>query len=594
MNSAPAQPETTPSEARPAPPKWRAAGVLAALLLLAALLRGWGLGWGLPHPGRYYPYHPDEAVLLFVVGQVNPLWGDFAPGFYNYGTLYIFLCRLAYDFTAPFLGWGAVPQAGPFPQWVNDFAHLLLVSRVVTVALGVATVGLTVRLGSLLYGGRTGWLAGGFLAAAPLAVVLSHYMTVDVPSAFFTTLTLLCAAQALRAETGKAAAKWIVFGACATGLAAGTKYNTAPVLLSLLVPLWHHFRPGGAPRKAVLLALPLAALAVPAGFLLATPGALLETEQFVKNVAYEMGRNREGQGLIFQHTPPALLYHLGVTFPIALEWPLYLLSLAGIGWAVWKRREADLLLLLFFVPFFVLLLPAERKFLRYITPLIPVAVLLAARLVDEGLGSRVPGVWKGLGALAAAAALASSVAHAGVFAAPDSRDLAAAHLKSASRPDDLVALASDAWYYTPPVHPTAGCVKIWALPFGGPPIWDTSESDPRPDVYPLESFRILAPQSHPVPTGALPVTKLTQYRPNRVVLTDYEYEDPVRIKKADPNFNSGVLELMAVLDRDYRLEQEFRPRPRLAGFTWWRSGIPPHDWRYPMPTVRVYARKDQE
>src|ERR671917_72933 len=87
---------------------------LAALLALAAVLRTWGLTWGLPHSGRFYPYHPDESVLLHAVCRVNPLWGDFEPGFYNYGTLYIFLSRLAYDFSLVAFGWGSVPRDAPF------------------------------------------------------------------------------------------------------------------------------------------------------------------------------------------------------------------------------------------------------------------------------------------------------------------------------------------------------------------------------------------------------------------------------------------------------------------------------------------------
>src|SRR5262245_19916670 len=102
---------------------------LAALLALAALLRIWGIGWGLPHAGRYYPYHPDESVLLHAVCMVNPLWLDFEPGFYNYGTLTIFLSRLAYDFSAVAFGWGPVPRDAPFAAWVDDFAHLLQVGR---------------------------------------------------------------------------------------------------------------------------------------------------------------------------------------------------------------------------------------------------------------------------------------------------------------------------------------------------------------------------------------------------------------------------------------------------------------------------------
>jgi hypothetical protein len=102
----------------PAKPKplgrWLGLGLLT---LLALGLRAWGLNWGLPSAARYYPYHPDETVLLNAVCSVNPLWGDFTPGFYNYGSLYILLTRIVFDFAAPIAGWGSVPRQDlPFPN----------------------------------------------------------------------------------------------------------------------------------------------------------------------------------------------------------------------------------------------------------------------------------------------------------------------------------------------------------------------------------------------------------------------------------------------------------------------------------------------
>ncbi|HEU4753575.1 MAG TPA: hypothetical protein VFU47_10750, partial [Armatimonadota bacterium] len=228
------------------------------------------------------------------------------------------------------------------------------------------------------------------------------------------------------------------------------------------------------------------------------------------------------------------------------------------------------------------------KFLRYVTPLFPPLLVLAARAVDERLASRSRRLWAGWGALAGAAALASTIAHLGVLAQPDARDQAAAYLRQQARSGDVVALGADPWYYTPPIHPTTGCVK-WAIPYGGPPVWDrTLPGEARPELTRLESFTVLAPGSNP-PAGALPVAKLSEYRPRFVVLTDYEYDDPERIRRYDRYYESGILELMAALKADYRV-REFRPRPSLGGFTWWRHGVPPHDWRYFMPTVRIYER----
>lgn len=583
-------PEKPHPLARPARSAWLLlwAG-MAALFLGAVALRAWGLGWGVPGPARYYPYHPDEAVLLRVACEVNPLWLDFTPSFYNYGSLYIVLTRFVFDLLAPAAGWGSVPQPQqPFSNWVADVAHLLLVGRWVTVVLGAATVLLTAELGRRLFGPRAGWTAGCLAAVAPILVLFGHYMTVDVPGAFFTTLALVLAAGGLRAaEAGQArgAVGWITGCGAAAGFAAGTKYNGGLVLLSAAVPLWLLWK---AARKPALLAAGLATLAAGAAFLLSTPGVLLETGTFLKDFGYEIGRNAEGQGLIFAGTPPAWLYHLQVGLPVGLEWPLYLLVSAGVVLSLLRRRREDALLWIFLGASFLALAGAERKFVRYLVPLIPPLLVLAARAVEEGSRTRGRLAWRLGLACAGLAALGSTVAHLGVLAAPDSRDLAAAYLRSEAGPAEIVALADDPWTYTPPVHPTAGSVKMGTL-FGGPPVWERGRpAGAPPEPYQLEGFRILAPRAY---TGALPVPTLRQYRPRFVVMSDYEYQDPERLRARNPGFQHDLLKLEDALAEDYAVVREFRPRPSLFGFTWWSRGIPPHDWRYYMTTIRVYERR---
>lgn len=569
--------------------------LVALCVLAAAALRAWGLGWGVPHAGRYYPYHPDEGVLLHALCQLNPLWGDFAPGFYNYGSLFLVLSRLVFDLLPAPSGGGSVPRYGePFEAWVGDFARLLLVGRGLAVALGAATVLVTALLARRLYGSRAGLLAAGLITVAPLPVLLGHYLAVDVPAAGLTTLALLFGALGLPVEgaapTRREILRWSLAAAVTAGLAAGTKYSSAPALLAALVPLAYALRRRILTPGAAIGAAGLALLLAGAAFLAATPGALLEPARFRADVLYELERNRVGQGLLFEATPPAVLYHLAISLPVALEWPLYLLALAGVAFAARRRAPGEVLLLLFLLLTLAPLALAERKFVRYVAPLIPPLVVLAAGALEQGLSSRRPRAWRAAGALAGGAALASSIAHAGLFAAPDARDQAAAFLRQVSGPRDVVALASDPWSYTPPLHPTAGCVKS-SLPYGGPPVWDAPEGTPRQEPFPLDGLQVLAPRAFPQPEGALSVESLRRYRPRRVVVSDYEYEDPERLRRAQPGYEHPVLSLLDALPAEgYHLEREFRPRPRLGPFSWWHSGIPPHDWRYPMPTVRVYAR----
>jgi hypothetical protein len=572
----------------------RTAVGLAALFLLAVGVRAWGLDWGVPGPARYYPYHPDEAVLLQAVCAVNPLWGDFTPGFYNYGSLYIFLCRLGYDFTGALAGWGAVPRMPPFSAWMEDFGRLLLVGRWISVLLGAATVPVVWALGRRLFGDRAAWWGAAFLALAPMPVLLGHYMTVDVAATFFSMLALLFAAFVCgappRRVLGLAAAAGF-----AAGLGVSSKYSAFPALLPFVVPLWQLFH-SDAPRARPAAAGAAAAvlIAAAAAFVISTPGVLLDTQAFVHDVQYEMELNRTGMGKVFEATPWAGVYHLTVSLPIGLEWPLYLLSLAGVVWALRRRTPGDAVLLLFLGLTFLLLAPAARKYVRYVLPLVPALALLAGRLVSDGLGGRRRSAWIGAGALALGAASASSIAHLGVLAAPDSRDQAAAYLRQHAEPTDIVALGGDAWFYTPPIDPTAGCVKA-SQGFGGPPKWEPNPAagESRRDVFPLANYRVLAPPSLPPagPAGALSAARLREHPPRYVVVSDYEYDDPQRIRRARPGYTDPMLTLLQTLDEEgYRVERAFRPRPSLFGFTWWRSGVPPVDWRYPFPEIRIYAR----
>src|SRR5947208_4262091 len=107
---------------------------LAAVLGLAAALRLTGIGWGLPNPQRYYPFHPDETVIMDAVEQLHPFSGDFLPSFYNYGSLYLLLCRIVIDVLAAYhLAEPFPPRAGGMPAWIGDFARLFLIGRLVAV-----------------------------------------------------------------------------------------------------------------------------------------------------------------------------------------------------------------------------------------------------------------------------------------------------------------------------------------------------------------------------------------------------------------------------------------------------------------------------
>ena len=93
--------------------------LFAGVLGIAVLARLAGLSWGLPDRHRYYPYHPDEPVLAMAVWQVNFAALQLSPHFFNYGSLTIYLDRIAVDAASRF-GWirpaVRTPEPASFPM----------------------------------------------------------------------------------------------------------------------------------------------------------------------------------------------------------------------------------------------------------------------------------------------------------------------------------------------------------------------------------------------------------------------------------------------------------------------------------------------
>lgn len=139
---------------------------LAAVGAAGIVLRFWRLG----DPG----FNSDEAVYT---GQAASIAGD--PDLSPYFPIFrahplLFQAILSVAFRA-----GAGPEFG----------------RVLTAAFGLATIYLAFELGKLLYDRRVGLMAAAFLAVMPYHVVVSRQVLLDVPMAFFATLTLYLIAR---------------------------------------------------------------------------------------------------------------------------------------------------------------------------------------------------------------------------------------------------------------------------------------------------------------------------------------------------------------------------------------------------------------
>lgn len=324
--------------------------------------------------------HPGVTTTwLGAAGMTVQLW--FAEG-----------ARSSYDWL--------VKMAALTPDNVEAFRHLavLLTGGRVAVALanslGVVVICFLVQR---LWGSRAAIVAGLFLALDPFLVGLSGLLHVDGLSATFVILSLLSLAIGLIADRPRVG-RWVWSAAAGAfaGLAVLTKTPTLLLLpVSGLVMLWalvRHVRRSPRARladflrNAIVWGVAFAVVLVllyPA--LWASPSAVLATVSGSANrhlaealrETFFLGR------AAFDHGPGF--------YPVVLLWrlsPVVWLSLipsAGLLLA-WRRHGRALppgaypalLLLLWAVLFLAAITPAAKKFDRYILPVVPALLIVAA------------------------------------------------------------------------------------------------------------------------------------------------------------------------------------------------------------------------
>jgi hypothetical protein len=185
------------------------------------------------------------------------------------------------------------------------------------------------------------------------------------------------------------------------------------------------------------------------GFLLGTPFALLTPAVFVRGVLAEL---REVHTVQFgnEADAPAYLFHLAYSLPEAMGWPLYLLALAGLGWALAVRGAREVVLLAFAVPYLLVIATWSARFERYAIPLLPCLTLLAAVAVTRGVSwlsgrVRLAPPWPAITLVAAAVllvapALARVTAYHRLLAEPDTRELGSAWVERHVPPGTRIAL----------------------------------------------------------------------------------------------------------------------------------------------------------
>ena len=339
---------------------------LAVVLGVAALLRCWALGAGIPTAlGVDEPQIMARSVRMMKAGTLNP------EGFFDYPGLYLYV-----QMGVACVGFMAGAMSGRWQSLDHVTAdEFYLWGRTVTAILGTLTVLIVHRIG-MRWGARCALLASALLAVMPLHVRESHYVLTDVPMTFFVALAFLLTLGAHERPTAAAFAK----AGAAAGLAAATKYPGGLALVLPLVAAW--MTPETRPSR---LAAALAAIGgCAAAFLLAAPYTVLDLPGFLNGYA----RLASGYAGIPPPEPGWILYlkHLRTN----LHWPAMLLMMAGVVLASVRAvrgpgRVRWTLAIVFPLIYSSFISTQTLIFGRYLLPVVPFLCVLIAAAVVSGV-----------------------------------------------------------------------------------------------------------------------------------------------------------------------------------------------------------------
>ena len=307
------------------------ARILAAVVLAAAGLRLWGIGFGLPHPMT----RPDEE---FLIGKAMGFFsGDFNPHFFEWPSLYFYVVHavLRVVYGVGYLT-GVYRDTNEFVQIsAADPAWIYLTLRSMSAAAGVATVVVVHGICRVLLDRRTASIAAALLAVAYLHVRDSHFGVLDVP------LTLLIAIAIRFLATAWVSSRpglSLALAGTAAGLASSVKYNAAALLVPCAATVCLKVFYERPDRRGNVLLGGLACIALfAAAFLAGSPYVLLDYEAFREGIDAQVTRLTGGHGIAIanvwtQHLTFSLWY--GVGGPVLLAAGFGLVALAQRNWRV--------------------------------------------------------------------------------------------------------------------------------------------------------------------------------------------------------------------------------------------------------------------
>ena len=334
---------------------------ISIILSFGFLLRILGINWdGGAH------LHPDERMLMMVADKIH-FFDNLNPEFFNYGSLPIYILK----------------GVGQITDWIfktnySMYGEMLYLGRFLSVLADVGVIFLIYKIAKLLFKRENvALLSSFFYSVAFFPIQNSHFFIVDTFLNLFLILLLYYSLLYFKKpDKNKLIILSIIFAACMT-----TKF-TAVIFAPLLAFVIFY------KSKKKLLNLFL----FTSSFLLFTflfmPYMFLEMGNFLKDVSLQLELNNNPY--IFPYTlqyvgTTPYLYYLKNIFFFGFGPVISVLSIIGgiyffkdLSEKKVQLKPLKIIFFAFFIFYFIVIGNSSVKFMRYMLPVYPFLVILAA------------------------------------------------------------------------------------------------------------------------------------------------------------------------------------------------------------------------
>jgi 4-amino-4-deoxy-L-arabinose transferase-like glycosyltransferase len=367
--------------------------VFWTILVLALLVRSWGINWGLP-----FIYHVDEE-RFFQIAKKYLATGNLNPRFFHVPTFY------TYSLAAVWEGYYTVGKfTGTFSSrqefmesFVRNPTPFLLLGRLITLLLSVAAILVVYSIGKRMFGLGAGALAALMLIFSSEHNKISHYMVPDSPMVSFLVFSFYFIWRIC--EEGKA--KFYLLSGLFAGLAFGTKYGGHLLVLPLLLAHIFYHRQKKTTWLRVIFSpkLVLWGVIFVLVFLAVCPYSVLDFKVFWRDFRWQSAHLYSLGHFGSSTAQPAWLFYFQYGFAENIGLLLQFAVYGGVILAFFRRRKQDIVLLSMPLVLFLMMGGWKTRAVRYLLPIAPFFILAGGSFLDwlsDRLSRLLSGVKKNL------------------------------------------------------------------------------------------------------------------------------------------------------------------------------------------------------